>query len=64
MTLTAQVTTAWWLPLYLRTLVLFCLTMGTTPDMAKVQRVILRSLKVKLVLNHQQPPCRLPPSPR
>lgn len=48
-TYAVQITTAWWLPLYLRTLTLVCLVMGTEPDMAKVDQVVKRAIRTKLV---------------
>lgn len=48
-TLTVQITTAWWLPLYLRTLTLVCLTMGTAPDPDKVAQVVKRAVRLRLV---------------
>lgn len=48
-TLSVQITTAWWLALYLRTLTLICLTMGTEPDMAKVEQVVKHAIRTKLV---------------
>ena len=48
-TFSVHVTTAWWLPLYLRTLTLICLAMGAEPDMAKVEQVVKRAIRTKLV---------------
>jgi hypothetical protein len=48
-TCAVHITTAWWLPLYLRTLTLICLAMGTEPDMAKVEQVVKRAIRTKLL---------------
>lgn len=48
-TLSVQITVAWWLPLYVRTLALVCLTMGTQPDPMKVARVAMRAVRFRLV---------------
>lgn len=48
-TLSVHITTAWWLPLYLRTLTLICLAMGTEPDWAKVEQVVTCAIRTKLV---------------
>lgn len=48
-TYAVHITTAWWLPLYLRTLTLFCLAMGTEPDWSKVEQVVKRAIRTKLV---------------
>lgn len=49
-TLTVKLTVAWWLPVYLHTLALFCMTMGTQPDTDKVSRMVMRSIRIKLVV--------------
>lgn len=47
-TLQLKVSVAWWVPLYLRTLALVCLTMGTQPDRDKIWRVIRRGISVRM----------------
>lgn len=38
----------WWLKLYLRSLVIFCLTMRMEPDWAKVLAFVLRGSKIRV----------------
>lgn len=47
-TLTVKLTVAWWLPVYLHTLALFCVTLGTQPDMDKVSRVVLKAIRIRI----------------
>ena len=39
---------AWWLEPYLHTLVFFCHLFGTLPDMAKLERVIRRAIRLRI----------------
>ncbi len=39
---------AWWLPLYFGLLIFFCHLMGTYPNEEKLQRVVLRALKLDI----------------
>lgn len=47
-TINFKVHVAWWLRWYLSGMVLMCRTMGTEPDMTKVERVIRRALTVHI----------------
>jgi len=47
--LSARVTTAWWLPLYLRSVAAFAVLTGMRPDLAKVEATIMRGIRVHIV---------------
>lgn len=47
--LSTRVTTAWWLPLYLRSVAAFALLTGMRPDLAKVEATIMRGIRVHIV---------------
>jgi hypothetical protein len=38
----------WWLKLYLRSLVIFCATLGTEPDWGKVLQFVLRGCRIRV----------------
>lgn len=58
--LTLTVRTAWWLPLYIHSIKWFYVLTGREPDWDKVQRVVLKGMKLKV--NNQIPPFRPTPS--
>lgn len=41
---------SFWVPIYLRTLALFCWVFGTTPDESKVSQVVQKGIKVSVRL--------------
>ncbi len=47
--LSTRVTTAWWLPLYLRSVATFAVLTGMRPDLAKVEATIMRGIRVHIV---------------
>ncbi|MDP9991982.1 hypothetical protein J2W28_001010 [Variovorax boronicumulans] len=47
-TVSVKLSVAWWLPVYLHTLALFCVTMRTQPDMDKVSRVVLKAIRIRI----------------
>ncbi|MGK2829228.1 hypothetical protein ACSI5F_03865 [Ralstonia pseudosolanacearum] len=47
--LSARVTTAWWLPWYLRSVALFATLTGMRPNMAKVEATIRRGIRTHVV---------------
>jgi len=47
--LSARVTTAWWLPLYLRSVAAFAILTGMRPNMAKVEATVYRGIRVHIV---------------
>lgn len=44
-----EVSVAWWVPIYINVLAFFCAVTGSEPDMAKVERVIQRGIRLKAV---------------
>ncbi len=51
--LTLQLKTRWWLPMYLKTLKLFCLMMQREPDYEKVSAFIVKhGISQKLAVEH------------
>ncbi|GAQ30230.1 hypothetical protein SAMD00023378_3913 [Ralstonia sp. NT80] len=49
MKLSARVTTAWWLPFYLRSVAAFSAMTGMRPNMAKVEATVYRAIRVHIV---------------
>ena len=45
-TMTLTVKVAWWLPLYLHGVAFVSMVMGLEPDMAKVEAVVTKGVKV------------------
>ncbi len=45
-TIPLRVKVAFWVPLYLKTLRLFCWTFGTVPDPEKVKETVLRGVTI------------------
>ncbi|HFQ5304668.1 TPA: hypothetical protein ACGVAU_004412 [Vibrio vulnificus] len=43
-----QIKVAFWVPIYLKTLALFCWTFGTRPDPVKVTQTVRKGIKVML----------------
>ncbi|KYO58416.1 hypothetical protein AU461_23145 [Vibrio parahaemolyticus] len=43
-----RIKVAFWVPIYLKTLVLFCWTFGTQPDPVKVAQTVRKGIKVML----------------
>lgn len=41
---------AWWFDWYLKGLLLFCTLFGTTPDPARVKRMVYRAMRLQLRL--------------
>lgn len=48
-TVTVEVSLAWWAVPYINTLAFFCNLMGAEPDWEKVERVIRRAIRTKVV---------------
>jgi hypothetical protein len=48
-TVRIQVVPAWWLEPYIDCLVFFCVLFRTEPDWSKLERIIIRGLKVRAV---------------
>lgn len=49
-----QIKWAFWVPIYLKTLVLFCRTFGTQPDPLKVAQTARKGIKVMLPQSQNQ----------
>ncbi len=45
-----EISVAWWPPLYLRSLALFCVLTGCSVDEAKVTQWAMRAVRVKVVM--------------
>ncbi|MDF4554919.1 hypothetical protein [Vibrio parahaemolyticus] len=43
-----QIKVAFWVPIYLKTLALFCWTFGTKPDPVKVTKTVRKGIKLML----------------
>lgn len=43
-----EVSIAWWVPIYIETLVIFCNTFGLEPDIEKLNRIIAIGTKVRI----------------
>lgn len=48
LTLNLTARTAWWVPLYLRGMAFFCALMGTEPNWDKVEKVVLKGVRLKI----------------
>jgi hypothetical protein len=48
-TLKMRTSIAWWLKPYVYTLAVFCVITGAVPDEAKLNRVIMRAIRVKVL---------------
>lgn len=45
----ARVTFSWWVPIYTRSVILFCQIFDTFPDVDKMSKIIMLGCKVKIV---------------
>ncbi|OJB35368.1 hypothetical protein BGV48_00110 [Burkholderia ubonensis] len=45
---TFRVRTAWWLPLYIRSLIVWCRLTRAEPDYERVRRVVARGIRTSL----------------